>query len=98
MAAPESIHMGSLIGHESTIGNSVFIAHGCNISGLVRIEDGAFVGTGVTIIPRLTVGHFSFIGAGTVIIRDVPPYSVVVGNPGRIIKKVATDYKGGNII
>src|SRR3989338_1975476 len=93
-----SIHMGSLIGHESTIGNSVFIAHGCNISGLVRIEDGAFVGTGVTIIPRLTVGHFSFIGAGTVIIRDVPPYSVVVGNPGRIIKKVATDYKSGNII
>lgn len=93
-----SVHMGSLIGHESSLGHSVFIAHGGNISGLVKIEDGVFVGAGVTIIPRLTIGHFSFIGAGTVVIKDVPPYSVVVGNPGRIIKNVATDYKSGNII
>ena len=93
-----SIHMGSLIGHESKIGNSVFIAHGCNISGLVTIEDGVFVGTGVTIIPRLRIGKFSIIGAGTVIIHDVPPYSVVVGNPGRIIKKNDTNYSCGDII
>lgn len=93
-----SVHMASLIGHESSIGHSVFIAHGCNISGLVKIEDGVFVGTGVTVIPRLKIGKFSFIGAGTVVIKDVPPYSVVVGNPGRIIKKVGNDYKNGNII
>ena len=93
-----SVHMGSLIGHESSIGHSVFIAHGCNISGLVKIEDGVFIGSGVTVIPRLTIGRFSFIGAGTVVIKDVPSYSVVVGNPGRIIRNVDTDYKCGNII
>ena len=93
-----SIHMGSLIGHESSIGHSVFIAHGCNISGLVKIEDGVFVGAGVTVIPRLTIGRFSFIVAGTVVIKDVPSYSVVVGNPGRVIKTVNTDYKNGDII
>lgn len=93
-----SIHIGSLIGHEVTIGHSVFIAHGCNISGLVTIEDGVFIGTGTSIIPRLRIGKFSTIGAGTVIIKDVPPYSVVVGNPGRIIKNNNTDYSDGNII
>ena len=93
-----SIHIGSLIGHEVTIGHTVFIAHGCNVSGLVTIEDGVFIGTGTSIIPRLRIGKFSIIGAGTVVINDVPAYSVVVGNPGRIIKNNDTDYSDGNII
>jgi len=76
-----SIHFGTLVGHETNIGNSVFIAHGCNISGAVNIEDGVFVGTGVTITPRVKIGKWSIIGAGSVILKDVPPYSVVVGNP-----------------
>ena len=93
-----SIHMGSLIGHETVIGNSVFIAHGCNISGLVEINDCVFIGTGVSIIPRVTIGPFSIIGAGTVVIGDIPPHSVVVGNPGKIIKKHKTKHLHGNII
>jgi len=92
-----SIHMGSLIGHETIIGNSIFIAHGCNISGLVRIEDGVFIGTGVSIVPKVSIGKFSIVGAGTVIINDIPPYSVVVGNPGRVIKSVTSKYLHGNI-
>jgi sugar O-acyltransferase (sialic acid O-acetyltransferase NeuD family) len=92
-----SIHMSALIGHESIIGNSVFIAHGCNISGLVEIEDCVFLGTGVSVIPRVTIGKFSIIGAGSVIINDVPPYSVVVGNPGRVIKSLEKKYLHGDI-
>lgn len=93
-----SIHMGSLIGHETSVGNSAFIAHGCNLSGLITVEDGVFIGTGVSITPRLTIGKWSIIGAGATIIRDVPPYSVVVGNPGRIIKEVEQRYGSGDII
>lgn len=92
-----SIHVGSLIGHESKIGNSTFIAHGCNISGLVKIEDAVFIGTGVSIVPRVKIGKFSIIGAGSVIIEDIPPYSVVVGNPGKIIKKIDVKYYNANI-
>ncbi len=92
-----SIHMGSLIGHETIVGNSVFIAHGCNLSGCIRIEDGVFIGTGVSIIPRVTVGKWSIIGAGTVIIKDVPPYSDVVGNPGRVVKEVKQKYISGEV-
>jgi len=92
-----SIHIGTLIGHETNIGNSVFIAHGCNISGSVKIEDGVFVGTGVTVTPRVKIGKWSIVGAGSVIRKDVPPYSIVVGNPQKIIKTLEKKYENGQI-
>ena len=93
-----SIHIGSLIGHETSIGNSTFIAHGCNLSGSIIIEDGVFVGTGVSIVPRTTIGKWSIIGAGAVIIENIPPYSIVVGNPGRVVKEVERKHVSGEIL
>ena len=93
-----SIHIGSFIGHETTIGNSVFLAHGCNVSGEVTIQDGVYFGTGVIVLPRITIGKWSIIGAGSVIIEDVPPYSIVVGNPGRIIKNTEKKYVSGEVL
>jgi sugar O-acyltransferase (sialic acid O-acetyltransferase NeuD family) len=92
-----SIHIGTLVGHESKIGNSVFIAHGCNISGNTIIEDGVQMGTGVSSVPRIKIGKWSIIGAGAVVIKDVPPYSVVVGNPGKVIKSVQPEFDSGDI-
>lgn len=92
-----SIHMGSLIAHETTIGNSVFIAHGCNLSGKIIVEDGVFIGTGVSIVPRVTIGKWSILGAGAVVIKDVPPYSIIVGNPGKVIKNSEKKYISGDI-
>ena len=79
------------------MGNSVFFAPGCHLSGLVTIEDGVFVGTGSTILPRLTVGKWSIIGAGSVVTVDVPPYSVVAGNPARILRSVPPDFDSGDV-
>lgn len=93
-----SVHIGSLVGHESVIGHSVFIAHGCNISGLVEIADGVFVGAGVTILPRVKIGAWSVIGAGSVVRKDVPPFSMVVGNPAKVVKQLKPEYIDGNII
>lgn len=50
------------------------------------IEDDVWLGAGAFIRAGITVGTGSIIGAHTVVTRDVPPYSVVVGNPGRIIR------------
>ncbi|MGZ4947377.1 MAG: acetyltransferase [Halobacteriota archaeon] len=83
-----SITVGTTVAHECIIGNSVFIAGGCHLSGKITIESGAFIGTGATILPRLIIGEWSIIGAGTVVTKDVPPYAVVVGNPGSVIKYV----------
>ncbi len=54
----------------------------------VVIEENAKIGGNVTILPRVKIGKNSLIGAGSVVTKDVPPDSVVAGNPARVIKKV----------
>lgn len=81
-----AIHMGALIAHETKVGKSVFIAPAVSVAGCCRIGDGVFIGTNATILPRINIGNWVTIGAGTVILKDVPDYSVMFGNPGRVIK------------
>lgn len=93
-----SIHMGSLIGHETRVGNSVFIAHAVSISGCCSIGDGTFIGTNATILPKINIGNWATIGAGAVIKKDVPNYGIAVGNPGRVIKFNEIHFSDGKII
>lgn len=62
-------------------------------SGGVVIEDDVFIGTGAIILKGVTVGTHSVIGAGSVVVKDVPPYSVVAGNPARVITALSEDLK-----
>ncbi len=48
-----------------------------------RVRRGATIGANATIVCGIEIGEYAFIGAGAVIIRDVKPYSLMVGNPGR---------------
>ena len=52
------------------------------------IKQGATIGANSTIVCGVTLGEYSFIGSGAVVTKDIPPYSLVVGNPGRIVGKV----------
>lgn len=81
-----SIHMAAIVGHESKVGSSVFVAHAVSISGCCEIGDGSFIGTNATILPRVKIGRWATIGSGAVVTKDVPDFSVVVGNPGKVIK------------
>jgi len=92
-----SVHIAALIAHEVKIGDSVFVAHACSVSGSVEIGDGVFVGTNATIIPRIKIGKWATIGAGAVVIRDVPDYATVVGNPAKVIRIEEAVYNDGNI-
>lgn len=54
----------------------------------IRIGDAAWIGAGAIILPGVTVGERSVVGAGSVVTHDVPPLSVVAGNPARVIRKI----------
>jgi sugar O-acyltransferase (sialic acid O-acetyltransferase NeuD family) len=75
------------IDHECIIEEFAHIAPGAVLCGNVRIGAGTFVGANAVIKQGVTVGKNVTIGAGTVIIRDVPDNTIVVGNPQRIIHK-----------
>lgn len=54
--------------------------------GKVVIKDGAHIGIGAIIMPGVTIGEGAVIGAGSVVTKDIPPYSVAVGVPAKVIK------------
>lgn len=56
--------------------------------GKITIGDDAWIGTGVIILPGITVGKMSIIATGAVVTKDVPPYTIVAGVPAKQIKKI----------
>ena len=64
---------------------------GDHFVGAVRLCSGCWIGVGAVIMPGISVGKNAIVGANAVVTRDVPSYSVVVGNSARIITKV--DYQ-----
>lgn len=81
------ISMGVNIAHHNRINDGCFFSQGTNIGASIEMGNNAFCGIGSTIMTGVKkIGQNSLIGAGAVVIKDVPDNAVVVGNPGRIIK------------
>ena len=57
----------------------------------VFIEDNVWVGEMVTILPGVTIGKGSIIGANSVVAKDIPEFCIAVGNPARVIKRFSVD-------
>ncbi|MCX6673738.1 MAG: acyltransferase [Methanothrix sp.] len=74
------------VGPSATFTNDLypraFIWNDCHVS-TTRICRGASIGANATLICGITVGEYAMIGAGSVVTEDVPPFALVLGNPGR---------------
>lgn len=86
--------MGVVIGETAEIGRDVTLYQGVTLGGTgfatgkrhPTVEDNVTIGSGAKLLGPITVGHGSKIGAGSVVIHDVPPNSTVVGNPGHPVR------------
>lgn len=56
--------------------------------GPVKIGKYVHLGEGVCVMPGVTIGDYSVVGAGAVVTRDIPPFSVAVGSPAKVIKQI----------
>ncbi|MBM7573113.1 serine O-acetyltransferase [Aquibacillus albus] len=85
--------MGVVIGETCEIGNNVTIFQGVTLGGTGKekgkrhptIKDNALVATGAKVLGSITIGENSKVGAGSVVLHDVPANSTVVGIPGRVV-------------
>ena len=82
------INTAAIVDHESQIDDGVHICPGAHLPGCVRIGACSTIGTGAVILPRIVIGEGVVVGAGSVVIENVAPYSVIVGNPGRVIREI----------
>ncbi len=59
--------------------------------GNIRIKHDAWIGAGCIILPDVTIGEYSIVGAGSVVTKDVPSFTIVVGVPAKIVRKIVED-------
>ena len=86
---------GVVIGETTVIGDDVTIYQGVTLGGTGKdvgkrhptIGSGVTIGAGAKVLGPITIGDHSKVGAGAIVLKDVPPECTVVGNPGRIVKK-----------
>jgi acetyltransferase-like isoleucine patch superfamily enzyme len=94
---PKGVHIGE---HVYLAFNSTILTHD-RTRGLyvhTRIERNCFIGAGSMILPGVTVGEGSVVGAGSIVTKDVPPHSVVAGNPAKVLKSDVKVGKYGRFI
>ena len=85
--------MGVVIGETAEIGNNVTLYHGVTLGGVSwekvkrhpTVEDNVVIGSGAKVLGPFTVGSGSRIGSNSVVVKEVPPNSTVVGVPGRVV-------------
>ena len=85
---------GVVIGETAEVGNNVLIYQGVTLGGTGKdkgkrhptVEDGVMICSGAKVLGPFTVGKNARIGAGSIVLKEVPPNATVVGVPGRIVK------------
>ena len=93
---------GVVIGETTIIGDDVTIYQGVTLGGTGKdvgkrhptIGNGVTIGAGAKVLGPILIGDNSKVGAGAIVLKDVPENCTVVGNPGRIVQKKSPQHKG----
>ncbi|MGC9451325.1 MAG: acetyltransferase [Oceanipulchritudo sp.] len=87
IGANTALNVHTAAGHDARIGADCQISSFCDITGYVRIGDRVFMGSRCSIIPGRRVGEGATVGAGSVVVSNVPPEVTVFGNPARLLAR-----------
>ena len=91
------INRGASIGHHCELAEFTSIGPGAVLAAGVCIDRGAVVGAGAVILPGTKIGANAVVGAGAIVTRNVPPYSLVIGNPAKVSRTDIPGYNGCGI-
>jgi acetyltransferase-like isoleucine patch superfamily enzyme len=67
-----------------------------NSRGPIRVEDHVWIGCHAIVLSGVTIGRGAVVAAGAVVTRDVPPNSLVAGNPARVLREITPEYRAAN--
>lgn len=85
------VNTSASVDHECILDDGVSVGPGARLAGLVRVGKYADIYTGAIVLPRVSIGEGAVVGAGAVVHNDIKPYTVVAGNPARIIKELINE-------
>lgn len=77
---------GCVVNHDDVLEDGVVLASGVTLAGAVRVEAGTYLGQSCTVRQFQKIGAGSLIGMGAVVVDDVAPKSVMIGNPARLLR------------
>ena len=78
------VNTNASVDHDCVIGACAHIAPGVALAGRVNVGEGVFLGVGSSVIPRITIGPWTTVGAGGVVVADLPGSVLALGVPARI--------------
>lgn len=82
---------GCVIGHDSVLEDHAVMAPRATMSGSVRLGAGSYLGSAAVVRPGVSIGERALVGMGAVVLREVAPGSIVVGNPARELRRIIWD-------
>lgn len=78
------LNMDCTVGHDCVLEDYVSVAPGCHLSGYTILRRGSYLGTGAVTIEKKEIGAYSVIGAGAVVVKNIPPNVTAVGLPAKV--------------
>lgn len=83
LGAHAIVNTGATVDHDGRLGDFVHLAPGVHLAGGVTVGEGAFLGVNAGVIPGRTIGDWTTVGAGGIVVRDLPPGVTAIGVPAR---------------
>ena len=80
------INTSATVGHDCLLEDGVQIGPGVNLAGGSRLGEGVFVGIGAKVAPQVKIGPWAVVGAGSVVLEDLPAGAFCCGSPARVVK------------